>query len=437
MKTAPQRKMKPSGVDWIGDVPEGWGIMRLKYACSTITDGSHFSPECVDEGFPYVTATDVRGVGIDFSKTKYISEEAYNSLVSSGCGLKRNDVLMVKDGATTGRVGMMTEDVAAVALSSVAILRAPEDVDRKFLYWGLQGDGFQRNVRQTMAGSAMPRITVWKLGQYNIAIPPLDEQKRIAAKLDRLCGRVDELAENIKGEIAALPEYRKSLITECVTKGLNPKAKMKPSGVDWIGKVPTEWNVEKVKYHYSVITGNGFPVELQGVEDGDYPVCKASDISTKGKFVESTKNWITKDIAELLGFNVIPRGSVIFPKIGEAMKKNSRKIVAVDCCVDNNCQGVFSSDMDEGYSYYAFTCIDMKLFDNHGPIPCLNNQKLKDYLMPIPPANEQREIAAFLDKRCAVIDAKIAERQKQLEKLGEYRSSVIYEYVTGKREVSA
>ena len=283
----------------------------------------------------------------------------------------------------------------------------------------------------------MPRITVWKLGQYNIAIPPLDEQKRIAAKLDRLCGRVDELAENIKGEIAALQEYRKSLITECVTKGLNPKAKMKPSGVDWIGKVPTEWNVEKVKYHYSVITGNGFPVELQGVEDGDYPVCKASDISTKGKFVESTKNWITKDIAELLGFNVIPRGSVIFPKIGEAMKKNSRKIVAVDCCVDNNCQGVFSSDMDEGYSYYAFTCIDMKLFDNHGPIPCLNNQKLKDYLMPIPPANEQREIAAFLDKRCAVIDAKIAERQKQLEKLGEYRSSVIYEYVTGKREVSA
>ena len=431
-----KRKLKPSGIDWIGDVPEGWGVMRLKYVCSTITDGSHFSPECVDEGFPYVTATDVRGVGIDFSKTKFISEEAYDLLVSAGCGLKQNDVLMVKDGATTGRVGMMTEDVAAVALSSVAILRTPDDVDRKFLYWGLQGDGFQRNVQQTMAGSAMPRITVWKLGQYNIAIPPLDEQKRIAAKLDRLCGRIDELAANLTKEIAALQDYRKSLITECVTKGLNPKAEMKPSGIDWIGDVPLEWDVDKIKYHYSVITGNGFPVELQGVEVGDYPVCKASDISTKGKFVNSTKNWVTKDTVEFLGFNVIPRRSIVFPKIGEAMKKNSRKIAAVDCCVDNNCQGVFSRDVDEGYGYYAFLCIDMKLFDNHGPIPCLNNQKLKDYLMPIPSCEEQREIAAYLDKRCAVIDAKIAERQRQLEKLAEYRSSAIYEYVTGKKEVA-
>lgn len=428
MKTAPQRKMMPSGVDWIGDVPEGWNVTRFGYHATVkanlveVDDYGSFpqiSPENIEKNTGRLLA---HGTVED------------SGVISGNHLFKQGQILYSKIRPALNKVTIAPYP----GLCCADMYPIETDEDTRFMVYLMLADCFVKQT-ETVANMRikMPKINQGELSRIRIALPPLDEQKRIAAKLDRLCGRVDELAENIKGEIAALQEYRKSLITECVTKGLNPKAKMKPSGVDWIGKVPTEWNVEKVKYHYSVITGNGFPVELQGVEDGDYPVCKASDISTKGKFVESTKNWITKDIAELLGFNVIPRGSVIFPKIGEAMKKNSRKIVAVDCCVDNNCQGVFSPDMDEGYSYYAFTCIDMKLFDNHGPIPCLNNQKLKDYLMPIPPANEQREIAAFLDKRCAVIDAKIAERQKQLEKLGEYRSSVIYEYVTGKREVLA
>lgn len=423
-----QRKMKPSGVDWIGDVPEGWDVTRFGYHATVkanlvdVDDYGSFpqiSPENIEKNTGRLLA---HGTVED------------SGVISGNHLFKQGQILYSKIRPALNKVTIAPYP----GLCCADMYPIETDEDARYMIYLMLADCFVKQAEMVAnMRIKMPKINQDELARIHIAVPPLDEQRRIAAKLDRLCGRVDELTENLKGEIAALQEYRKSLITECVTRGLNPKAKMKPSGVDWIGKVPTEWNVEKVKYHYSVITGNGFPVELQGVEDGDYPVCKASDISTKGKFVASTKNWITKDIAELLGFNVIPRGSVIFPKIGEAMKKNSRKIVAVDCCVDNNCQGVFSPDMDEGYSYYAFTCIDMKLFDNHGPIPCLNNQKLKDYLMPIPPANEQREIATFLDKRCAVIDAKIAERQRQLEKLGKYRSSVIYEYVTGKREVSA
>ena len=428
MSAAAQRKMKPSGVDWIGDVPEGWGVTRFGYHAAVkanlvdVDDYGNFpqiSPENIEKNTGRLLA---HGTVED------------SGVISGNHLFKKGQILYSKIRPALNKVTIAPYP----GLCCADMYPIETDEDTRFMVYLMLADCFVKQT-ETVANMRikMPKINQDELARVRIAVPSLDEQKRIAAKLDRLCGRVDELAENIKGEIAALQEYRKSLITECVTKGLNPKAKMKHSGVDWIGKVPTEWNVEKVKYHYSVITGNGFPVELQGVEDGDYPVCKASDISAKGKFVESTKNWITKDIAELLGFNVIPRRSIIFPKIGEAMKKNSRKIVAVDCCVDNNCQGVFSPNMDEGYSYYVFMCIDMKLFDNHGPIPCLNNQKLKDYLMPIPPANEQREIAAFLDKRCAVIDAKIAERQRQLEKLGEYRSSVIYEYVTGKKGVAA
>lgn len=435
-----KRKLKPSGIDWIGDVPEGWGVRRIKYLVggegTVFMDGDWINSDIiVDNGVRYLTSGNV-GVGV-FKRqgNGHITDETFKEL---NC-LKAlpGDLMLCRLNEPLGRGCIIPDDEAyyVIAVDNV-ILRPEKDYDKRYIMHCVSCDRFSTAALIAASGATMQRISRSDLGRLSIPIPPHDEQKRIAAKLDRLCGRIDELSANLTKEIAALQDYRKSLITECVTKGLNPKAKMKPSGVDWIGDVPLEWNVDKIKYHYSVITGNGFPVELQGVEVGDFPVCKASDISTKGKFVNSTKNWVSKDTVEYLGFNVIPRRSIVFPKIGEAMKKNSRKIAAVDCCVDNNCQGVFSRDVDEGYGYYAFLCIDMRLFDNHGPIPCLNNQKLKDYLMPIPPCEEQREIAAYLDKHCAAIDAKIDERQRQLEKLAEYRASAIYEYVTGKKEVA-
>lgn len=436
---AGKRKLKPSGIDWIGDVPEGWNVMRLKYACSTITDGSHFSPECVDEGFPYVTATDVRGVGIDFSKTKFISEEAYDLLVSAGCGLKQNDVLMVKDGATTGRVGMMTEDVAAVALSSVAILRTPDDVDRKFLYWGLQGDGFQRNVQQTMAGSAMPRITVWKLGQYNIAIPPLDEQKRIAAKLDRLCGHIDELSANLTKEIAALQDYRKSLITECVTKGLDPKAKMKPSGVEWIGKIPTGWTVMRLKYACSTITdGSHFSPEC--VDDG-YPYVTATDVRGVGIDFERTKFVSEADYHALVVAGCgLKRDDVLMVKDGATtgrvgMMTDNIKAVALSSVAILRAP----EDVDRKFLYWGLQSDGLQRNIQQtmagSAMPRITVWKLGQYNIALPSIDEQKGIAAYLDKHCAVIDSKIEERKGQLEKLAEYRASAIYEYVTGKKSV--
>lgn len=436
-----KRKLKPSGIDWIGDVPGGWDVMRLKYACSTITDGSHFSPECVDEGFPYVTATDVRGVGIDFSKTKFISEEAYDELVSAGCGLKQNDVLMVKDGATTGRVGMMTEDVAAVALSSVAILRTPDDVDRKFLYWGLQGDGFQRNVQQTMAGSAMPRITVWKLGQYNIAIPPLDEQSRIAAKLDRLCGRIDELSANLTKEIAALQDYRKSLITECVTKGLNPKVKMKPSGVEWIGDVPEGWTVMRLKYGVTKIGSGKTPLGGATVySDDGILFIRSQNVYDNGLITDDIE-YISEEIDKGLANSRVCQGDVLLNITGGSIGRccvyplGKRANVNQHVCIIRVVAGEFLNSFVK-YFINGFNEIIVNDNQQGGNRESLNFEQIGDLRICVPPFDEQCRIAALLDEKCAVIDAKIAKRQRQLEKLAEYRASAIYEYVTGKKEVA-
>ena len=205
---------------------------------------------------------------------------------------------------------------------------------------------------------------------------------------------------------------------------------MKNSGIEWIGEIPSDWEVHRVKSHYSIVSGSGFKPDLQGKLSGDYPVCKASDISSAGKNLFFAANYITVDVANKEGFSVIPYGSIIFAKIGEAMRKNNRSICRVNCCADNNCQGLVPNNIDVDYGYYLFNCIDMKWFDNAGTVPCINNQKLKDCGIPFPNIIEQKKISHFLDEKCAEIDMVIEKTKATIEEYKKLKQSVITQAVT-------
>ena len=205
--------------------------------------------------------------------------------------------------------------------------------------------------------------------------------------------------------------------------------KMKDSKIKWIGELPQDWEIDKIKYHFSIISGNGFPVDIQGQEVGDFPVCKASDISkNNGDIIKHSANYITK--SQATAFNIIPKGSVVFAKIGEALKKNNRAIFGIDGCLDNNCQGLVPKDIKSKYALYLLSCIDMSWFDNAGTIPCVNNTKLNNCRIPFPPLAEQQKIADFLDDKCSKINSLYSGIEKQIETLKEYKKSVIYEAVT-------
>jgi type I restriction enzyme S subunit len=141
-----QCKMKDSGVEWIGEVPEGWKVRRLKHVFRKISDGTHFSPNTISEGYPYITATDVNGRGIDYDLVKRISAKDYDALVASGCKIEKGDILLVKDGATTGRVGMKTDEVSCVALSSVAMLTPSRKDDNNFLMYVMMSDILKKQI---------------------------------------------------------------------------------------------------------------------------------------------------------------------------------------------------------------------------------------------------------------------------------------------------
>ena len=209
--------MKDSGVEWTSKIPCHWEIKRFKYLCEYITDGSHFSPETTDEGYPYITAADVKGVGLDYDAAKKISQQDFTSLRKAGCQPRKGDVLLVKDGATTGRIGMVTSEKPCVVLSSVAILRAPDNMDARYLHYLMESDFVQAQIQASMAGSAMPRTVLSKIINYWGITCPKEEQKEICDFLDRKCGYIETVIETKQVQQSTIQQHKKSLIYEYVT----------------------------------------------------------------------------------------------------------------------------------------------------------------------------------------------------------------------------
>ncbi|MBQ6134298.1 MAG: restriction endonuclease subunit S [Lachnospiraceae bacterium] len=209
--------LKPSGTNWPGQIPVHWNVKRLKYMCSRITDGSHFSPDTVDEGYPYITAADVHGVGVDYEAAKKISEMDFKALARLGCRPNLGDVLLVKDGATTGRVGMISSNQPCVVLSSVAILSGNNNLNNKYLMYLLESEFMQSQIMASMAGSAMPRTILSKIMNYFGVDNPIDEQKEIVRYLDNICGQIDSVVKEKEENLNTLKMHRKSLIYEYVT----------------------------------------------------------------------------------------------------------------------------------------------------------------------------------------------------------------------------
>lgn len=209
--------MKDSGVEWTSRIPCHWEIKRFKYLCEYITDGSHFSPETTDEGYPYITAADVKGVGLDYDAAKKISQQDFISLQKAGCQPRKSDVLLVKDGATTGRIGMVTSEKPCVVLSSVAILRAPDNMDARYLRYLMESDFVQAQIQASMAGSAMPRTVLSKIINYWGITCPKEEQKEICDFLDRKCGYIETVIETKQVQQSTIQQHKKSLIYEYVT----------------------------------------------------------------------------------------------------------------------------------------------------------------------------------------------------------------------------
>lgn len=213
--------------------------------------------------------------------------------------------------------------------------------------------------------------------------------------------------------------------------------KYKDSGIEWIGEIPEGWEIKKLKTIGRLYSGNGFKEDMQGRTEGDYPFYKVSDINGEGKFATISSNYVNKADVKNNKWNIIPENSILFPKIGEALKKNHRKINICKCLIDNNMAALKADEslINFNYLYYLFCCINAEWFVNPGAVPSINNNNLKNSNIILPSKNEQISIANFLDQKTAEIDSLVSEIQEQIQKLKEYRQALIFEAVTGKIDV--
>ena len=209
---------------------------------------------------------------------------------------------------------------------------------------------------------------------------------------------------------------------------------MKDSGVEWIGEIPEDWEVTKLKTIFSILGGNGFPEHLQGNDSGDYPFYKNSDLSAEeDKCIYYAKNYVTAHVIDENKFRVIPAESIIMSKIGEAMKKNHRKINVADCLIDNNLQALSIKNKTKyhlGFYFYVMCLIDSAIFDNRGTIPSINNNMLRNEYILYPMINKQKKIAAFLDRKTTHINGIVEKTKASIDAFKRYKQALITETVT-------
>ena len=240
------RKMKDSGIEWIGDIPEDWIVAPLKKYLKSIIDYRGKTPEKVPDGIFLVTARNIKNGIIDYNLSQeYVKETDYEEIMHRGKP-DIGDVLFTTE-APLGEVANV--DRTDIALAQRIIKFCPNDeLNPYFLKYWLLNWGFQQFLNTISTGSTATGIKASKLFMFNVLITKKEEQQNIVEYLDKKCTSMDSIIDKEQKLIEKLKEYKQSFITETVTKGLNPDAPMKDSGVDWIGDIPEHWDIKRLRY---------------------------------------------------------------------------------------------------------------------------------------------------------------------------------------------
>lgn len=432
--------MKNNGLERVIETLGKRIITKLKYVSSIngrIGFRGYTQNDLVDEGGGAITISpsNIKGMNTDFSKCTYVSWYKYNE--SPEIKVCKGDIILVKTGSSYGKSALIQNLPQPATINPQLVVLKDIKINKKILFYFLQTDFVKRQMDLAVIGGAIPTMTQVKIGNTILILPPLSEQKAIAEFLDKKCGEVDALIADIQQEIETLEQYKRSVITETVTKGLDPSVPMKDSGIDWLGMQPSQWEHYKGKYIFEQRNERGNQIELQ--------------------LLSPTQNYgvIPQTMyEELSGMNAV--------KLNERVNLNILKTIHKgDYCISlRSFQGGFEYSQYEGVvspAYQVFyptraICEEYYkyLFKEKSFIAVMNSYTLSlrdgkniafsdfgNTMIPYPPIEEQHQIADYLDKKCKEIEEIIADKQSQIETLESYKKSLIYEYVTGKKEIIA
>ena len=439
--------MKPSGIMWIGDIPSGWEAKRIKYVISDIKDGTHGTFDRVESGELLLSAKNVFDDGIHIgSNESEISYSDYTSIVANGFP-QRNDVLLCCVG-TIGRCCVYDFEKPLAFQRSVSFLRPLADTVPSFLKYALQSDSTTVQEQLLLNKSAQEGLYMGSVREMVVAMPDtVSEQRAIAGFLDTQCAKIDSVIADIEKQIETLQKYKKSLITEAVTKGLDRTVPMKDSGIVWIGEVPEHWDLKRLKFMLEN-SSDSMKVGPFG------SALSGSDFTDEGKWVYNQRVVLDKNFSEnttfiseekyreMRGFSVYP-GDILITTRGTIGKvaivpEGAQEGILHPCIIKFrvNKEMMMPELLELVFNESDFVKDQFTLMSNATTIEVIYSYSLKDIILPVIPTEEQKKIYSYLSEKCATIDAVLAEKQKALSAIIQHKKSLIYEYVTGKKRVT-
>ena len=424
-------QMKPSGIEWIGDIPASWKCSKVKF-CFSLVNGS--TPEsgdydCWDGDIKWITPADMSDTGTISHGERFITMYGYNS-----CGTTLLPVgsIIISSRAPIGKINIATAELCTNQ-GCKSLIRYADN--RYFYYLLLAG---QNELSLLGRGTTFLELSTYDLNGFGLVIPAEDEQKAIADFLDKECAQIDSIAADLEKQIELLQQYKKSLITEAVTKGLGKSVPMKDSGVEWLGKIPEHWDVEPIKYRVTFHNGDrgkNYPSKSELQSEG-IPFINAGHLEGDGLNMDNM-DYISEEKYRIMGGVKLRSGDILYCLRGSVGK---------NAIVDMN-QGTVASSLvairsvkiSAKYLYYCLNShieeVQRYLWDNGTAQPNLSADNLGKYKICIPPVEEQMTIVEYLNNICSQIDNLIIGKRKQLSTIQQHKKSLIYEYVTGKKRV--
>lgn len=427
-------KYKDSGIAWIGEIPEHWEIRKLKniFLLSTGTTPKEYDK--ISEGdnlINWYTPSDIlEGCNDLFSSLRKLSERViYENKISL---FPIGTLLYVGIGASAGKVGYANEN--GYSNQQITGLIPLECYSRFYFYYL---SVLKDKIRDNAFFTTLPIINNVYLGQELLPYPLLSEQQSIANYLDQKCGEIDELITLQEEMITKLQSYMQSVITEAVTKGLDKNVPLKDSGIEWIGEIPEHWEVKRLKYFGNNYNGLTYsPNDICNSQEGTI-VLRSSNIKDN-KLCFDDNVYVNKDIPTKLFVN---KGDILI-----CSRNGSASLIGKAALIETDIKATFGAFMmifkgnniHHKYLYYIVTsCISQyKWLFTTATINQLTSSMLGEIFAPfICDRLEQQSIADYLDQKCSEIDKIISIKQQKIEKLKDYKKSLIFECVTGKRKV--
>lgn len=420
---------KDSGVEWLGEIPEHWEIDKLKNYCKAfgrIGFRGYNTSDLVNEseGAITISPSNIFEYSMTFNKCSFLRWEKYYE--SPEIQIEENDILIVKTGSTFGKIGMVKNLPEKATINPQLLVLKDIKIEQRFFYYMMTSSVIQTQVNQQVIGSTIPTISESKILNFVSILPSKEEQRKIASFLDDKTAQIDEVISQKEKLIELLKERKQIVINDAVTKGLDKNAEFVDSDVEWIGKIPKHWKLERL--------GSNFIERREKVSDKDFEPLSV------------TKNGVVPQLDSAAKSNdgdnrkLVRKGDFVINSRSD--RKGSSGLSKLDGSVSLINIVLKPIDINSDFSHILLKSngfIEEFYRNGHGIVADLWTTRfwdMKSIMLAIPPKDEQLQIVEHIENQTTKIDIAIELQQNYISKLKEYKASLIDSVVTGKVKVS-